>query len=604
MNKLFNYLLVIFIGLTMFACNDDPIYDDFHSRVEKFDTHKMSIFRLKHNMGYKVEAETCIVELIQVDGYCVGSFTAKIEEISKHESDVSIKIPIDNDIENGTYVMRFDYNSIPDRYVVQIVDEEIVSHNKNNFNVSGINLKNDGLGIKSNPIKVADTDGFNQLLRNLRDDVYHGAGYYFKQTTNLLWKNDESVDGEGLSSQIFAGVYDGGNFSIKNIQINGRGNSGIFTTLTNGCQINNLKIDGQILNGSNYGFIAGNSEYTVKLDGITITGQISGEENIGGLIGSAKGKLSIHNSNICSTISGSSNIGGCVGYISDNCHLSISSISVDEHFIVGDLSNSHLEASNVGGVVGYVNNASFSISNSTIFHSTTKNDNAIVVSGDSNIGGIIGKITNLSAKSYIENDTVNIPILVNNYGGGFIGYSEISDSLKIINSQFSGIFKQGNYIGGAVGYIKTTGKDLFSYSNNKIVQNGGDCDISGGNYVGGIAGYIASPEVEFTGKNYVKTSISGADYVGGVVGAMENTSLALSKIYSTTTENDKKGYDVSGKSYVGGIVGYMKNSSLSDTLSFAPTKKINKVDSIELTIRCSVEGNGNRVGGEIGRAHV
>lgn len=596
-------LLTIFV-FSIISCDDEIVNIYENSRVEKFDTHHLSVFRIPHICS--TSAINSYVDIIQINGSYVGRLHADIDSINEVESEVGLTIPISKSIPDGTYVVKVD--SITNRFIANIKDHLITIIEINNGKYSELesHYPQKANGSINNPFLINSNDKFNKFIHALSQDKYSGAGVYFKQTAHILWSNDEQNEGEGLASQTFAGNYDGDNYILSGVVINGKNQAGIFKHLINGAAISNMIINNvSISNGENLGAIAGSAQNTVKLSNINVTGNISGTNNIGGLIGScAYGYIYMDNITMGTSISGNQSIGGATGYI--KCYCSINKFITTSGFRVGSSNASTSNnAENVGGVIGWSDNHSFDIKNTNILHTSSIDDNAEIITGDKNVGGLIGKISSLGEqKNSIDNCRVISPLRSNNYGGGFIGYAEISHQLLITNNQSCIITKQGNYIGGFIGYLKYSNDDLLSFSNNKVVaSDNSEIQIKGGDYVGGLFGYIKAKSISLKGENYIMTPISGNSYVGGLAGAINSTTFNIGTLLYGKSGTQISGLSIEANSIVGGIAGYMESSILKGSQSLHPTSGINHFDDSKASVICTVKGKGDKVGGAVGCAY-
>lgn len=601
MNKTLKLLLLTIFIFSISSCDDEfaNIYES--SRVEKFDSHILSVFRIPH--VHSSSTTTSYVDIIQVNGDYVNRLQADITKINDTESEVGLTIPNEANLTDGTYIIKVD--SISDRFIAKAEDNLITIIEINNGNYLELE-SSESNGSRTHPFLINSNDKFNKFIYALSKDNYHGAGFYFKQTAFIQWSNNEQNLGEGLASQSFAGNYDGDNYILSNVVINGKNEAGIFKQLINGATISNLIINNiSISNVEKSGVIAGSAQNTVKLSNINVTGNISGTNNVGGLIGSCTdGYIYIDNITMGASISGGQNIGGAIGYL--NCYCSINKFMTASSFRVGNenvsISNN---AQNVGGVIGFIDNHEFNISNTEILHTSSIDDNAQVITGDENVGGLIGKILNLNdPQSTIDNCRVISPISANNYGGGFIGYAEIGHKLSITNSQSCIITKQGNYIGGFIGYLEYNDEDLLTFSNNNVVaSDNSEIQLKGNDYVGGLFGFIKAKSISLKGTNYIMVPISGNSHIGGLAGEIEETTFNIGTPLYGKSGTSISGLQINANSFVGGIVGNMKSSILKGTQSLYPTSGINHFDESKASIICTVNGNGDKVGGAVGCAN-
>lgn len=599
-------LLTIFV-FSIISCDDEIVNIYENSRVEKFDTHHLSVFRIPHLCS--TSAIDSYVDIIQINGSYVGRLHADIDSINGVESEVGLTIPISKSIPDGTYVVKVD--SITNRFIANIKDHLITIIEINNGKYSELesHYPQKANGSINNPFLINSNDKFNKFIHALSQDKYSGAGFYFKQTAHIQWSNDEQNEGEGLASQTFAGNYDGDNYILSGVVINGKNQAGIFKHLINGAAISNMIINNvSISNGENLGAIAGSAQNTVKLSNINVTGNILGTNNIGGLIGScAYGYIYMDNITMSASVLGTQNIGGAIGY--QNCYCLINKFKTTDSFRVGSSNTSTSNnAENVGGVIGHVDNYEFSITNTEILHTSSIDDNAEIITGDKNVGGLIGKISYLSdPKSTIDNCRVISPIKANNYVGGFVGYAEISYELAITNSQSCIITKQGNYIGGFIGYLmySNSADNLLTFSDNNVVaSDNSDILISGGNFIGGLFGYVntSSKLLSLKGNNYIMTEIRGDDCVGGIVGHAEYTTLDIGTPLYGKTGTDITGITIKANTEAGGVVGYLSSSTLKGKQSLQPTSGINHFDQSKASVICTITGSNKYIGGAVGSA--
>ena len=616
MNKTLKLLLLAIFSLSIYSCNED-VNDLFkNSRLEKYNGHHLSFFRIPHIHSSSIFNSG--VDIIQIEGSYVGRLQATISTIDDKSSEVKLTIPTEASIPNGNYIIKAD--SINHRYIAKVNNHLITIVNTNNGVYSKFFNPLICDGSKEKPFMINSNQKFNEFIYALSQDEYSGAGFYFKQTASFQWSNDEQNDGEGLASQAFAGNYNGDDFILTGITINGKNQAGIFRQLKDGATISNWRIENvSISNGEDLGTIAGYAQGTVKISGVSVNGNISGTNNIGGLIGKVEnGKIYIDNVTMQAIVSGSKNIGGAIGY--QNCYCSIDKFSTGSRFRVGNENSSvSNKAENVGGLIGYVNDHSFDITNSEIRHTASIDDNAEIISGNNKVGGLIGAISNLSeATSRIDNCRVLSPIRATNYCGGFIGYAEIAHQLSITNNQSCIITNGGKYIGGIIGYLKytTASDDLLSFANNNVVESDNcEIQIKGNSYVGGLFGYIKAKTLSLKGDNYIMTPIIGDSYVGGLAGEIEGTIFNIGTPLYGKANTQISGLQIQANSIGGGIVGNMKSSTLRGNQTLYPTSGISHFDPTKASIICTItkqkkadgtEDNtkvGNSIGGAVGSAY-
>ena len=159
-------------------------------------------------------------------------------------------------------------------------------------------------------------------LRYLADYVNDGnncAGQTFKLTADI---NLSGVDFApiGTSSNPFGGIFDGGNFKISNLTIDGGNYVGLFGVVESGT-IQNVKLENVNLSGdTSVGGIVGYNTFAAetgtitygKITDCTVSGTINGNSNVGGLVGFNSGEVT--NCTAIITVSGENNVGALVGY--------------------------------------------------------------------------------------------------------------------------------------------------------------------------------------------------------------------------------------------------------------------------------------------------
>lgn len=446
------------------------------------------------------------------------------------------------------------------------------------------------------------------------------------------------------------------------------------------------------LSGDNAYLPAGTTIYVEN------SGSISGNYNVGGAIGFASknyGSIYTVNYNTC-TISGNSFIGGAIGrnaksqsgiiqavlkgatidgihfvggaagrllYLQDNAEIrtvvkSDSTVHGDGYYVggvcgdvlisgaytdaeielKGDSTNPVLTVKSgdkdvtsvgTGGVAGIFRSLTADTATITLPTQTDLNKLALYVEGQDSVGGVFGKYACSNSTSVTPTD-----------------FSEASNSYDInleltvyLNPQ-SHVKGSGENVGGAIGYIHTTGSTSKFTGKINVISIYGSSDgqsyIQGGKNVGGAVGKMmaAMPyadtssgiTVNFTRSKWkVISTVTDSDQnsnAGGAVGFLysyKNTNTLSSsfeidallgsseisgsrpnvggaigynecslKQVELTVHLDVKG-SVSGTSNVGGVIG--KNSLIQD---------YGYIELVDATINGKVTGTGDNVGGAIG----
>ncbi len=468
--------------------------------------------------------------------------------------------------------------------------------------------------------------------------IDHLNNYLIRTPANLAWLADLSkVDKNVLflsdidmgnkpfgGIKEFAGVFDGNNKSIKNINIsvNGDTNSDISTALiqsvTGESIIKNLDLDGGSINGNTY-----IGSFVGKVQVVDDISRISNAVQHKFTIDNSTSNLDL-TSNI-STLDSSHEvvIGGFVAMIND-CAITIRSSTYSGNII----SNSNLDAT-IGGVIG-------KIENSYIVMYMLVNLNNISVNiestGTNIIGGILGESITLGRDVYniYGTELVNKGDLVNNRNsngivGGLIGVNRGNSNgnsiLGIVYSKNEGIISGVNNLGGVIGLnlnasltiLGTSNKCLINgmveiensvilgYAGGIIGNNNGvgsvnildtynTGDITGSfMYAGGIIGKNITFERTEIVDSYNSGAITGSRYTGGIIGENNiDAVINMTGVYnrgSIVTFNNNED-DV----YVGGLIGANIAVGMELTRSYNTGKLMVKNDILDTPLTLAIGG--------------
>lgn len=226
-------------------------------------------------------------------------------------------------------------------------------------------------GTSGNPYEIDSTTD----LDNMR--YFYDTGTYFIQTADIDLGSITDWQPIGNTTNRFRGTFDGGVFTISNLNITGSNtNSGLFGC-TSGATIKNVKIVGvNIAGGASTGGLVGDAILGLIEKCFVIGGTInSSGNNVGGLVGVLyQGSVSqCFTQDIVITVSNSpSNVGGLVGYpngIGSAITACYSTCSVSG------------SASGVGGLIGITD------SNCTV----SKSYSVGLVNSGTDHGGFLGK---------------------------------------------------------------------------------------------------------------------------------------------------------------------------------------------------------------------
>ncbi|OCL86713.1 MBG domain-containing protein [Arcobacter porcinus] len=298
----------------------------------------------------------------------------------------------------------------------------------------------------------------------------------------------------------------------------------------------------------------------------------------GGIVGTSSGTLNISDSFVgefdidgnpvaiptTEIISVGQNLGGLVGLFTKGS-------LVDNHVAVKTLASTQ---SQVGGVVGKAAG--------TVEKTMSGNKVSLAeIKGASNVGGLVGLSEGGLNISNEILDGVNVSG-TGNYVGGLVGQMTTSGTITnstVKNSKIEGV----DYVGGIVGYFAGTSMTsvfvldhehlkgnnyvggVVGFTNKPITLSGSDADVVGVDFVGGFAGAVASGGN--ISQSYALGEISGRNQVGGFAGQVN--AGKLTNVYAVE--------DVNGNAQVGGLVGYALGAF--DVINSYSIGKVTGVDS-------------------------
>ena len=397
-----------------------------------------------------------------------------------------------------------------------------------------------------------------------------------------------------FSNTSFQGTFDGGGFTISNVNIETEGAAGLFGMTLN-ATISNIHLSTGYVASSDQcvGAVVGTGVNTV-IQNVTSGWDVYGSGESGGIVGC----LSIDADGKASSVTGSSSTGsittanpggGIVGNLTDNSHNG--SVDVSHNNFSGSLNTSYT----AGGVVGYLN-ASGTLQGMTLTHNTTSG----TISGEGNVGGLVGETYTSYGASLVVSDNTSSSILDSTGSvGGMIGYLEgdSGSSHSLLRNSFSGQFQSAiNDIGGAVG-------GLYTYANSSVTIdnsiNLADITATGGE-VGGLVGYIYDENsVIVIDHSYNKGNLQASEDVGGLVGHAHKSASDVDRtnwgidIFDSYNNGSVTN---TGSGSAAGAIGYLDNENYGATGSIASIL-LNKVYSSG-----NIEGTVN-LGGLVGQLY-
>ena len=427
----------------------------------------------------------------------------------------------------------------------------------------------------------------------------------------------------GNNTTAFTGKFDGIDYNIFNLNINGTGNVGLFGK-TDGATINNVTLVGGSITGtgSNVGAIVGSANNTT-LTNVVNSAAVSGNSNVGGIVGSATNSA-IKDAINTGTINGlGDNVGGLIGNLQNSKLDTTKEVEkglIGNSYNLGDVSgNGH----NVGGLVG-------SASNSTIGDGTNLVYNRMDVTGAYNVGGIVGNM----AGSTVQNAENSGTVLASGYDGGKYtfhtdytkeGYSTggsktvdvnvanvggiagtssadstITDVLNTGDVSSSKVKEQEQeyYAAGNVGGIVGSAVDT-NITNATNREN----EVRGAHNVGGVAGYFGSTKGDSTYKDTPHYTVTNGINDGGDImatGARHQNDFVRETIrydYNEAADSNNDGKYIVGN--IGGVIGYMDGNNVYVTNS----ANRGTVHTLDITDQNDIEdaSTAANVGGVVGK---
>jgi len=360
----------------------------------------------------------------------------------------------------------------------------------------------EGTGIITDPYIVKTATDLNTVRDNLE-------AYYLQDADIDLSSYENWVPiGDGYFGPPFLGFYDGGGYSITNLNVEdlSRNGVGLFGMHVGG-YIKNLSVSGIVKGNTSVGIIVGQmSDSGGTIENCNVSGTVEGRGYLGGLcghLGQAYTVTNCHGANISIKIlsEASDYVGGLFGFVGQGNN--ILDISIDNLVIEAEDSCDY-----VGGLTGFCSqNCIFNQLNSvnvtvlgglnvldyvggaigfSSHFSTFENCNIDVlnISSSSYVGGFAGFLANNNSVSHTQVSGVNIDVLGNssNIGGGIGGSGDslILESFSCIDINIISTFDVG-YVGGFGGVCNEQGllnnceaKDiLINISNSDSGQIGG-----------------------------------------------------------------------------------------------------------------------------------
>jgi hypothetical protein len=363
-----------------------------------------------------------------------------------------------------------------------------------------------GTGDSNSPYQIGSVSDWQQLMGDSNNWNKH---FIMIADVNLQGVTLTPV---GISYDVsFAGVFEGNNHIIRNVEINMPSSSyvGLFGCVNTNGQIRNLGIEDVNITGSMYvGGLAGYSNGLVT--NCYTTGTVTGSNaKFGGLVGWNSSQSIITDCYSACKVTGNGSSTSTGGLVGQNRGSIINSYASGMVFGV----------TYVGGLVGG-NYNTYSDVNITGCYAT-----GTVTGSGSGIGGLVGS---------------------NYYGTQYTIYRVL-----ITGCYATGTVSGGTDVGGLIGY-----NDNYD-SNSSTARCHAAGSVTGNGHVGGLIGYYNKGVItDCNATGAVTGSGSGTIYVGGLIGYGTNFSCADSYAAGAVTGN---GSGNSSIIYVGGLIGSGSN---------------------------------------------
>lgn len=358
--------------------------------------------------------------------------------------------------------------------------------------------------------------------------------------TEILSKRVISI---GTEENKFNGTFNGNNYTISNMIINGSDNTAMF--MYNAGIIKNLIINKATLVGNNTGSFAYENSGTIEnchIENSTIVhtgGNLAGivyKNNASGIINNCT------NTNVTCIAQGQYS-GAGIAVINDGTiklctnNTSIKSTSLYSAGITYQNNGTITQCKNIGNISAGPYSGGIVYENNGIVTSCVNIGNITV--GGERCGGIIG--INKSSDE-ISGCSNNGNIQATTYTGGIIGLNEAECKVVNCNNYGENLINNGSYVGGIIGCSTT-----------KIIIE--DCkNLSSitckNNYTGGIIGQAVESEIRnCSNAGNIVINNDTYTFAGGIVGGIGGSQTSIIEKCKNT------GNIKYGASWAGGIVG-------------------------------------------------
>ena len=473
-------------------------------------------------------------------------------------------------------------------------DYESKTSNKIVLRSNSINTKFEkGSGTKESPYLIYNAEDMKKIAAMPTEQNY------YKLMNDIDYNNEHyymiGTYSSAFGGKSFAGTFEGGAHTLKNINVYGYNYIGLFGHVRGsdiikagiiGLNVENIKVNGNGFVGGVVGYIHSYAD----INEVTVSGNVSGEAN---------------------------NIGGIVGYIyNENYSVNVTSV-ISNTNVTGNAKTSDY----IGGIAGYVNNFNSSTKITGIIESGTISGHRFIyaISSTSVLTGTmktahVNKDVKVTGDAYVYdydeskgekysnseygnlnlyNDYIDTWLGGDNDGSGYYFDYESKTSNKIVlrSNSINTKFEKGSGTKESP-YLIYNAEDMKKIAAMPTEQNYyklmNDIDYNNEHYY-----MIGTYSSAFGGKSFAGTfeggahtlkniNVYGYNYIG-LFGHVRGSDIIKAGIIGLNVENIK----VNGNGFVGGVVGYIH--------SYA--------DINEVTVSGNVSGEANNIGGIVGYAY-
>ena len=614
MNTTRIHIIGLLVALATFlwtSCSDDELYrsNELGSRLEEMGDFKLSSFTLEK--GIWEIADTIQQIKIHLKSHTDDSTRAYDAAVLHSESNpsYSIYIPKTDEIPDSDYDLTaflMDGTKLGTKLKVTFRNEML-----HTIMASTVQYDLEGEGTAEKPYLIGSQEDFSMLEYGLSryDTIAHAAGLYFRQTADFeAPRRSDVYDGRYTQGESFAGIYDGDGKSITIAYLGAQAESdttvGLFSTLYDGAQINNLTLKANIQGiKKSGGALAGSSQGNVTLSNVTVSGSITDcDEYIGAFIGYATGNLTANQCRLFASVHAKNYAGGLVGYM-ENGMLTVTDFSNLQENSMPFLFTVHAGNRGTGGIIGGIMKGGCAFKDITLQHSIEKEDSGlkVIYAGADRAGGLVGEMT-LNEASSLININVWAPVRSEQKdAGGLVGTATLTAPLSVSNCTFASLVKSNEKAAGFFGYLKCDNHLNLAETNQVVQVNNGYLNVEANKYAGGMFGYVYG-DIKTNGLCLININVTAtSNFAGGIIGELEHGTLETKNF---SLDNDMQVY---GNDATGGLVGFANSSTIKGDIGDLNFSSIPSPDSFKSNYSGKVsspgaDGKGTSMGGLVGYA--